>query len=59
MAVDRTSEKPAHGGYLLSLRIRKRIEEAFAWIKAVAGQEKPSSEGSTDLPSPSPPRPTT
>jgi transposase len=29
-----------HGGYLLSQRIRKRIEEAFGWIKTVAGQEK-------------------
>jgi transposase len=29
-----------HGGYAVSQRIRKRIEEAFAWIKTVAGQEK-------------------
>jgi transposase len=29
-----------HGGYAISQRIRKRIEEAFAWIKTVAGQEK-------------------
>jgi transposase len=29
-----------HGGYLVSQRLRKRIEEAFAWIKTVAGQEK-------------------
>ena len=29
-----------HGGYLASQRIRKRIEEAFGWIKTVAGQEK-------------------
>jgi len=29
-----------HGGYLVSQRIRKRIEEAFGWIKTVAGQEK-------------------
>jgi len=29
-----------HGGYAMSQRIRKRIEEAFGWIKTVAGQEK-------------------
>jgi hypothetical protein len=29
-----------HGGYLASQRIRKRIEEAFGWIKTVAGQQK-------------------
>jgi hypothetical protein len=29
-----------HGGYAVSQRIRKRIEEAFGWIKIVAGQEK-------------------
>ena len=28
-----------HGGYALSQRIRKRIEEAFGWIKTVAGQQ--------------------
>jgi transposase len=28
-----------HAGYAISLRIRKRIEEAFGWIKEVAGQE--------------------
>lgn len=27
-----------HGGYAVSQRIRKRIEEAFGWIKTVAGQ---------------------
>ena len=31
-----------HGGYAVSQRIRKRIEEAFGWIKTVAGQEKTS-----------------
>ena len=30
-----------HGGYATSQRIRKRIEEAFGWIKT-AGQEKTS-----------------
>lgn len=29
-----------HPGYLVSQRLRKRIEEAFGWIKTVAGQEK-------------------
>jgi transposase len=29
-----------HGGYAISQCIRKRIEEAFGWIKIVAGQEK-------------------
>ena len=29
-----------HGGYAVSQRIRKRIEEAFGWIKTVAGQQK-------------------
>lgn len=29
-----------HGGYAASQRIRKRIEEAFGWIKTVAGQDK-------------------
>jgi len=29
-----------HPGYAVSQRIRKRIEEAFGWIKTVAGQEK-------------------
>lgn len=29
-----------HGGYAVSQRIRKRIEEAFGWIKTVARQDK-------------------
>jgi transposase len=29
-----------HSGYAASQRIRKRIEEAFGWIKTVAGQRK-------------------
>jgi hypothetical protein len=29
-----------HAGYSISQRIRKRIEEAFGWVKMVAGQEK-------------------
>ena len=34
-----------HGGYVVSQRIRKRIEEAFAWIKVVAGQENTKFRG--------------
>ncbi len=34
-----------HGGYAVSQRIRKRIEEAFGWIKTIAGQEKTSFRG--------------
>jgi hypothetical protein len=29
-----------HRGYAVSLRIRKRIEESFGWIKTIAGQRK-------------------
>jgi IS5 family transposase len=29
-----------HAGYGMSQRIRKRIEEAFGWIKTTAGQRK-------------------
>src|SRR4051794_6455045 len=34
-----------HDGYAVSQRIRKRIEEAFGWIKTIAGQEKTSFRG--------------
>jgi transposase len=34
-----------HGGYAVSQRIRKRIEEAFGWIKVVAGQDKTKFRG--------------
>src|ERR1700677_2191578 len=34
-----------HGGYAVSQRIRKRIEEAFGWIKTVAGQEQTKFRG--------------
>jgi transposase len=34
-----------HDGYAVSQRIRKRIEEAFGWIKTVAGQEKTRFKG--------------
>jgi transposase len=42
-AIDRRTTR--HGGYAVSQRIRKRIEEAFAWIKIVAGQEKTKFRG--------------
>ena len=29
-----------HPGYAISQRIRKRVEEAFGWAKAVAGLRK-------------------
>jgi transposase len=34
-----------HGGYAVSQRIRKRIEEAFGWIKTVACQDKTKFRG--------------
>jgi transposase len=37
-AIDRRTTH--HPRYAVSQRIRKRIEEAFGWIKTVAGQEK-------------------
>ncbi|MEO7221205.1 MAG: IS5 family transposase [Devosia sp.] len=37
-AIDRRTTR--HGGYVVSQRIRKRIEEVFGWIKTVAGQRK-------------------
>jgi transposase len=37
-AIDRRTTR--HAGYAVSQRIRKRIEEAFGWIKTIAGQEK-------------------
>ena len=42
-AIDRRTTR--HGGYGVSQRIRKRIEEAFGWIKVVAGQEKTKYRG--------------
>jgi hypothetical protein len=29
-----------HPGYAISIRVRKRIEEVFGWIKGSAGQRK-------------------
>ena len=37
-AIDRRTTR--HAGYAASQRARKRIEEAFGWIKTVAGQRK-------------------
>jgi transposase len=34
-----------HGSYAVSQRVRKRIEEAFGWIKTVARQEKTKFRG--------------
>ncbi len=34
-----------HAGYAVSQRIRKRIEEAFSWIKMIAGQEQTKFRG--------------
>jgi transposase len=34
-----------HSGYAISQRIRKRIEEAFGWIKTIAGQERTKFRG--------------
>ena len=50
-----------HPGYAVSQRIRKRIEEAFGWIKTVAGQDKTKFRGvdrARMRPSPSLPPPT-
>lgn len=34
-----------HAGYAVSQRIRKRIEEAFGWMKTIAGQDKTKFRG--------------
>ncbi|MDB5523112.1 MAG: Mobile element protein [Rhizobium sp.] len=34
-----------HGGHVVGLRIRNRIEEAFGWIKTGAGQDKTKVRG--------------
>ena len=44
-ALQSTGERPGTAGYAVSQRIRKRIEEAFGWIKTIAGQEKTSFRG--------------
>src|SRR5829696_5993398 len=42
-AIDRRTTR--HSGYAASQRIRKQIEEAFGWIKTIAGQEKTKFRG--------------
>jgi transposase len=42
-AIDRRTTR--HVGYAISLRIRKRIEEAFGWAKTVAGLRKARHRG--------------
>jgi hypothetical protein len=42
-AIDRRTTR--HAGYGQSQRIRKRIEEAFGWIKTIAGQRKTKFRG--------------
>ena len=42
-AIDRRTTR--HPGYAASLRIRKRIEEAFGWIKTVAGMRRTKLRG--------------
>ena len=42
-AIDRRTTR--HPGYAASQRIRKRIEEAFGWIKTVAGLRKTKLRG--------------
>ncbi len=42
-AIDRRTTR--HPGYAVSLRTRKRIEEAFGWIKDVAGLRKTRHRG--------------
>ena len=36
-----------HGGYGVSLKVRKRIEEGFGWIKTVGGMRKTNHRGTT------------
>jgi Transposase DDE domain len=42
-AIDRRTTR--HPGYAASLRARKRIEEAFGWIKTVAGLRRTKLRG--------------
>ena len=38
-----------HAGYLASQRIRKRIEEAFGWMKSVGGMRRPMRRGTNKV----------
>ena len=42
-AIDRRTTR--HAGYAISQRIRKRIEEAFGWMKDIGGQRKTKFRG--------------
>ena len=42
-AIDRRTTR--HSGYAASQRIRKRIEEAFAWMKTIGGMRKTKLRG--------------
>lgn len=42
-AIDRRTTR--HEGYAMSLRIRKRIEEGFGWMKSIAGLDRPMLRG--------------
>ena len=42
-AIDRRTKR--HPGYGTSQRIRKRIEEAFGWMKTIAGMRRPTRRG--------------
>ena len=42
-AIDRSTTR--HPGYGTSQRIRKRIEEAFGWMKTVGGMRRPMRRG--------------
>jgi transposase len=38
-----------HAGYMMSLRVRKRIEEVFGWMKTVGGQRKTRYRGTARM----------
>ena len=42
-AIDRRTAR--HRGYETSQRIRKRIEEAFGWMKTIGGMRRPMLRG--------------
>ena len=42
-AIDRRTTR--HPGYAVSQRVRKRIEEAFGWIKTIAGLQQTKLRG--------------
>ena len=42
-AIDRRTKR--HPGYGTSQRIRKRIEEAFGWVKTIGGMRRPMRRG--------------